>query len=141
MKIPSIHRAIFEASLAATVAFCALPVSIAVIIALDPASTGLAVAFAGFVAVAVGPWVLLAAYLGALLTVFGARALGVDVMRASRRTHQTVGVVVAAGMTLLGRLLTNDVAPLWLLFTVPAGFVAGSVLFRRSRVAQANDAC
>lgn len=123
----------FVASVAATVVFFALPASAAAIAALGSSGAGVAIGFTGFIALAVGPWVFLAAYLGALLTVLGARALGVDLTRVSRRTHQTLGVGTAAAMTLLASLLTNEVGPIWLLFTLPAGFVAGSVLFLRTR--------
>ena len=122
----------FVAAAAATVAFFALPAAVAIIAALGVSGAGVAIGFTGLVALTFGPWVFLAAFLGALLAVFGARALGVDLRRVSLRTHQTVGVGMAAGMTLLASLLTNEVEPIWLLFTLPAGFVAGSVFFRRS---------
>lgn len=121
------------ASAAATVAFFALPALVAVIAALGSSAAGVAIGFTGLIALAVGPWVFLAAYLGALLAVLGARALGVDLTRVSRRAHQTVGIGVATGMTLLASLVTNEVEPIWLLFALPAGFVAGSVFFQRSR--------
>lgn len=132
-ETPSVHRAMFVASAAATLTFFALPASLAVIAALGASDTGIAIGFTGFIALAFGPWIFLAAYLGAVLAVFGARAIGVDVLRVSRRTHQTVGIGMATALTLLASLVTNEVGPVWLLFTLPAGFVAGSVFFRRSR--------
>lgn len=103
------------------------------IAALDSARAEVAIGFTGLIVFAFAPWIFLASYGGSLLVVFGARALGVDLVRVTLRTHQALGVAVAAGMTLLGGLLTNEVEALWLVFTLPAGFVAGSVFFRRLR--------
>ncbi len=133
VRTPSVHRALFLASLAATAAFFAVPAAMAVVVALGSASVGLALGFTGLVAVAIGPWVFLGAYLGALLIALGMRTLGLSLVGQSLRTCQLVGLGAAAILTIVGALLTNEVEVGWLLFTVPAGIVGGSV-FYRSRV-------
>jgi hypothetical protein len=138
---PSVHRALFLASLAATAACFAVPAAMAVIVALGSGSAGLALGFTGMVALGLGPWVLLGAYLGALLVALGMRASGLPLVGQSLRRCQLVGLGMAAGLTGLGGLLTNEVEVTWLLFTMPAGIVGGSVFHRSSRVAPANDAC
>lgn len=141
MRTPSVHRALFLASLAATATFFAVPVAMAVVAALGSANAGLAFGFTGLVAATFGPLVFLGAYLGALLVALGMRTLGLSLVGQSMRTCQLVGLGVAASLTLLGRLVTNEVEISWLLFTVPAGIVGGSVFHRSSRVTPANDAC
>jgi hypothetical protein len=113
----------------------------AVVVALESTSAGLALGFTGLVAVAVGPWVFLAAYLGALLVALGMRASGLSLVGQSLRRCQLAGLGVAVVLTGVGRVISNEVEVAWLLFTVPAGIVGGSVFYRSSRAAPANDAC
>lgn len=138
---PSLHRALFLASLAATAAFFAVPAAMAVVVALGSTSAGLALGFTGLVAVAVGPWVFLAAYLGALLVALGMRTSGFPLVGQSLRRCQLAGLGVAVVLTGFGRVISNEVEIAWLLFTVPAGIVGGSVFYRSSRAAPASDAC
>lgn len=141
MRTPSVHRALFVAALSATAAFLAVPAAMAVVVAMGSPGAGLALGFSGLVAVAVGPWVLVGAYLGALLVALAMRALGVPLLGQSLRMCQLVGLGVAVGLTSVGSLLSNEVEFSWLLLTVPAGLVGGSVFFRSSRVTPANEAC
>ena len=138
---PSIHRALFLASLAATAAFFAVPAAMAVVVALESTSAGLALGFTGLVAVAVGPWVFFAAYLGALLVALVMRTSGLSLVGQSLRRCQLAGLSVAVVLTGVGRVISNEVEVAWLLLTVPAGIVGGSVFYRSSRAAPANDAC
>lgn len=126
----SIHRAVLLSSLAATAAFFAVPAAMAVFAALGSSRAGLTVAFVGFVAVAVGPWVFLGAYLGTSLVAYALRTVGSPIVGRSLRAYQVMGLGLAASLTLLGSLLTSEVQYLWLVFTLPAGVVGGSVFHR-----------
>lgn len=140
LQTSSVHRALFLSSLAATAAFFAVPVAIATLVALGSRSAGIAVGFTGLVVVAVGPWVFLAAYLEALLLALAMRTVGSPLVGRSLRACQVTGLGLAACQTFVGGLLTREVEVIWLLLSMPAGVVGGSVFYRSSRVAPANDA-
>jgi ABC-type Co2+ transport system permease subunit len=64
-----------------------------VVVAFGSQGAGVALGFMGLVALSFGPWILLAAYLGALLIALLRRATGLPIMGLPLRSCQLAGLV------------------------------------------------
>jgi hypothetical protein len=134
MITASERRALLVSPLAATAAFLALPVGVALIAATLHGRPEIALAFIVMASMTFGILALAGAYVTTIALFFGARFAGRPLSALSRNALLGVGLVAGAALTAIGRVWLSDEVGwghLWL--ALPAGLVGARVFERASR--------
>lgn len=137
MITSSERRALLISPLAATAAFLALPVGVALIAATLGGRPEVALAFIVMVSMSFGILALAGAYVATIALFFGARLAGRPLSTLSRTALLGVGLGAGAALTAIGRVWLSDEIEwghLWL--ALPAGIVGALVFTRASRPRQ-----